>query len=88
MVAEPCEMVDQFCEAPPMEEKVVTRGECFRCGKVVCRKCSSRRRYLPYGTVRLCNDCQVEEDGNEDTVMRRMRRMAGYGKAQEKTDAR
>lgn len=47
--------------------------ECFKCGEKVCTRCSSRRKYLSYGRKRLCNNCQVEIDGNDKVVVRRLR---------------
>ena len=38
-------------------------GMCFRCGEETCSKCSSRRKYINYGVVRLCDPCQEEFDG-------------------------
>ena len=74
-----CSVADQFCDAPANgPEETRARAVCFRCGMPVCTKCSSRRKYHNYGIVRLCNNCQTEEDGNDDIVMRRLRRLAGY----------
>ena len=78
-----CCVVDQFCLAPAnlMSKYRPTRiGECFVCGEPVCSKCSSRRNYLHYGRVRICNDCQIEslDNKSDKVVMRRLMRMAGY----------
>lgn len=75
---ESCHVSDQFCTAAANYEGTYVRAVCFKCDEPVCSKCSSKRKYLRYGTVRLCNDCQVELDGNDEVVMRRMRKMAGY----------
>lgn len=34
-----------------------TKAKCFRCGLSVCVNCSSRKKYLHFENVRLCNDC-------------------------------
>ena len=77
---ETCSVVDRFCTSPANVVPLTrARGVCFRCGGAVCSKCSTKRPYLHYGRVRLCNDCQVEEDGNQDVVMRRLHRLARGG---------
>ncbi len=74
-----CCVVNQFCNSPAnLEQPIPARGICFKCGQHVCSKCSSKRKYLHYGIVRLCNDCQIENDGNDKVVMRRLNKMAGY----------
>lgn len=75
-----CCVVDQFCDAPAnLTDRPIIKGECKVCGQLVCTKCSSKRIYKNHGKVRVCNDCQVEElDGNDEIVMKRMKRMAGY----------
>lgn len=74
---ETCCVVDQFCNSPAnLENPVPARGVCFSCGQPVCSKCSSIRKYHHYGKVRLCNDCQVEMDGGDRVVMRRLENMA------------
>jgi len=74
-----CSVVDQFCLAPanlsPLRH---AKGKCFACGLPVCAKCSSIRTYYNYGKVRLCNNCQCEYDGNDQIVLNRMFKMAGY----------
>lgn len=74
-----CCIADQFCEAAAnFEERPRLRTKCFACGLTVCSKCSSIRKYLNYGKQRLCNNCQIEHDGNDKVVMRRLYRLAGY----------
>lgn len=74
-----CCVVDQFCTSPALlYPPVPARGICFSCGDAVCGKCSTKRKYYNYGKVRLCNNCQVNYDGNDKVVMRRMYKMAGY----------
>ena len=76
---ETCCVADQFCIAPAnLEPEKLARGICFSCGLNVCSKCSSIRKYYDYGKVRLCNNCQVDYDGNDKIVMNRLYRMAGY----------
>ena len=76
---ETCAVVDQFCTSPAnVEPPVPARGVCFACGEAVCAKCSTKRQYLRFGVKRICNTCQIEMDGNEDRVMERMNRLAGY----------
>lgn len=75
-VYDTCCVADQDCESPANLEPVVpAKHACFRCGLAVCEKCSTRRKYLYYGRQRLCNDCQVEYDGHDKTVMRRLLRL-------------
>lgn len=74
-----CCVVDQFClAAANFEPRIYVKTKCFACGDFVCRKCSSKRRYYEYGLVRLCNNCQVDFDGNRARVMNRLYRLAGY----------
>ncbi len=73
-----CSVVDQFCDAPAnLEPLRKIRTTCFCCGEIVCGKCSSLRKYLKYGRVRLCNNCQVDLDGDDEIVMNRFRKLAG-----------
>ena len=74
-----CCVVDQFCTSPAnLVPPVPAKGICFSCGLPVCSKCSSKRKYHNYGKVRLCNNCQVEYDGNDEYVMKRIYKLAGY----------
>ena len=72
-----CCVVDQLCEAAAgfsnevRPQRICT---CFVCGEDVCKQCSTRRKYLHYGKVRICNNCQVDRDGNDEVVMRRLRK--------------
>ena len=78
---EPCCVVDQFCDAPANldeRDRPKLRAVCFACGQAVCTKCSSFRKYYTFGQVRLCNDCQVDYDGNDTKVMKRLHKLAGY----------
>lgn len=76
---EACCVADQFCIAgAELERPHQAKGICFACGQRVCSKCSSKRKYMDYGIVRLCNDCQVEYDGNDRLVMARLNKMAGH----------
>lgn len=76
---ETCCVVDQFCTSPAnLEPPVAARAHCYLCDQAVCSKCSSIRLYPDWGRVRMCNNCQVEWDGNDKIVMRRLRKMAGY----------
>jgi hypothetical protein len=86
-VDDPCCVVDQFCERPANlevedgDEPLTTR--CFHCKELVCENCSTRRQYrssLGLGVPRICHDCSVELDGNDDVAMKHLRRQAGYGK--------
>ncbi|MHA2279812.1 MAG: hypothetical protein ACXAC5_02890 [Promethearchaeota archaeon] len=78
---EPCSVADSFCEAAANFAVIPRlRIKCFACGSTVCCKCSSIRKYLTYGKQRLCNDCQIEMDGDDRVVRRRLHRLAGYGK--------
>ena len=74
-----CCVVDQLCLAPANVEPLLSaKGQCFACGQAVCSECSSIRKYYNYGRVRLCNNCQVEYDGNDRRVMARLlRRVEG-----------
>lgn len=75
---ETCSVVDQFCISPAnLFPKVNVRGVCFSCGLPVCHKCSSKRKYMGHGKVRLCNSCQEMIDGNDNRIMARLKRMAG-----------
>lgn len=77
---ETCAVVDQFCNSPANVYPVhPARGICFSCGQRVCSMCSTKRRYYNYGMVRLCNNCQVEYDGNDRRVMSRLNRLARRG---------
>jgi hypothetical protein len=82
-----CSVVDGLCVAAANFSnscRPVRIPSCFRCGEDVCRMCSTIRIYRPfgpkrprsYGRKRLCNNCQVELDGNDAVVMRRMNRIA------------
>lgn len=84
---EQCHVADQFCTACVSGEWC--RGVCYVCGLSVCRKCSSKRKYRTFERkagelvpvtklVRMCNDCQIDLDGDERVVMRRLLRLAGY----------
>jgi hypothetical protein len=82
-----CCVVDQFCESPAnLSPPVYVRGRCFRCDQGVCRKCSTKRNYGQYGRVRLCNNCQVDEDGNDKRVMARLYKLAGYSTTERKKE--
>ena len=73
-----CCVADVWCTAAGNfedEAKERISAVCYSCGQLVCRNCSSRRNYLSYGKVRLCNDCQVALDGNEKVVMRRLKHL-------------
>ena len=77
---EACCIADQACDAPAnLEPQVKAKSFCFACGRPVCTKCSSRRKYYDYGVKRLCNDCQVEhlDDGDDKVVMARLRKLVG-----------
>lgn len=72
-----CCVVDQFCKAPAnLEPPVEARCTCFVCGQAVCSNCSSIRSYYHYGKVRMCNSCQVEYDGDDKYVMKRLCRIS------------
>jgi len=76
-----CGVVDQFCTAPAnllLASARPLRARCYACGGAVCVKCSSLRTYHDLGRVRLCNTCQVEYDGDDSVVMRRLSKLAGY----------
>jgi hypothetical protein len=74
-----CCVVDQFCTAPcNIDPPMYAKGVCFCCGQAVCRKCSTKRKYFEYGKQRLCNDCQIDYDGHDKVVMRRLYKLAGY----------
>jgi hypothetical protein len=85
-----CRVCDQHCERPANLEHCDYREggrpcrrlpKCFKCGEPVCRACSSVLKYWRYGKVRLCNDCQIEEDGNSLLVMYRIARQSDYDHA-------
>ena len=75
-----CCVVDQLCTRPAnlwgVDSMPVLRSTCVRCGQSVCRNCSSLRTYNERRRQRLCNDCQVEVDGNDHAVMERLRAIA------------
>lgn len=74
-----CCVADQFCVAAAnFEEGPARIGQCFKCGQDVCSSCSTRRKYDRHGVKRLCNECQIEEDGDDKVVMKRLYKMAGY----------
>ena len=76
---ETCCVMDQFCTSPAnLFPPVRAGGHCFACGQAVCTECSSIRSYYGYGRVRLCNNCQVDYDGDDHRVMARLCRKAGY----------
>lgn len=77
-MGESCCIVDQFCTAPANVERPNARGVCFACGRPVCSMCSTMRKYHDFGRVRLCNECQIDLDGNDGRVMRRLYHLAGY----------
>jgi hypothetical protein len=72
-----CDVVNQFCEAPPALAWSYTRATCFACGLPVCKACSSRRKYYSYGVKRICDRCQEERFG-ADHVRVRAYHKAGY----------
>lgn len=80
---ETCCVADQCCIAPAnVEPTKAAKGICFCCGQAVCSKCSSLRKYYGFGKVRLCNNCQIMNDGNDKIVMRRLTKMVlQYGMA-------
>lgn len=71
-----CCVADQFCTDAANFEGANARAVCFVCGLPVCLMCSTRRQYKHYGRVRLCNECQIEYDGNDKRVMARLYRLA------------
>lgn len=80
-----CCVVDQFCDHPPMEqpedssEYLGCKTECYICGQPVCIKCSTRRKHRMHDSHkrrRICNNCQVELDGNDHHVVRRLWHLA------------
>ena len=86
-----CCVVDQHCDRPAGTSCYYTEcrdgsittpcrplPECYSCGQPVCRQCSSIRKYYTYGKVRLCNNCQTEQDGNSRRVLYRIARRSGY----------
>lgn len=81
MAYEVCCVVDQHCTnaanyLPDVRRRYIPK--CFKCGEFVCYMCSSLRKYTGYGTQRLCNNCQIEEDGHRLYVVRRIYHQAGY----------
>ena len=81
MTYEVCCVVDQFCTNAANYYADARRRripECFKCGLPVCHKCSSIRKYAHFGRRRLCNNCQIEEDGHSLYVVRRIYHQAGY----------
>lgn len=77
--AEACSVVDGNCLAPANSSSKV-RTKCHQCGQHVCTECSSYRTYDGVRR-RVCNNCQVEKDGEEARVMLRMYHQAGYRRA-------
>jgi hypothetical protein len=72
-----CSVSDQFCTAPADGFRwQIARGECYACGLKVCGKCSSKRDYYKFGKVRLCNNCQIQFDGNDNRVKARHEKLA------------
>ncbi len=67
-----CAIADEHCNGNKVYSK------CFSCGEYACSMCSTRRNYYSYSTVRLCNNCQIEYDGNDKIVLERTLRLAGY----------
>jgi hypothetical protein len=63
--AHKCDVVDQFCLAPPQGASW-TRAECFACGNPVCPNCSVLISYYDYGRKRVCHRCVCEHFGHED----------------------
>ena len=78
--AEPCCVVDSFCEAPANRTPAMSpRFECYRCGHKVCAHCSMLVMYpgnRKRCRRRLCHDCIAEIDGNDDRVMGHIRLLA------------
>lgn len=75
----PCCVVDGGCLAPANSIQACwVRTECFACGENVCTNCSSIRQYHGFGRRRLCNNCQVDYDGDQAQVMLTMYHRAGY----------
>ncbi len=80
-----CCVVDQFCTHPANlqdRDKHPLQSACEHCGEDVCTMCSSIRLYRVLGSEndrkRLCNNCQIDLDGDDRYVMARLRKMAGY----------
>jgi hypothetical protein len=74
---ETCCVADQFCEAPAnLDPPKQARCECSECGRAVCGKCSSIRTTAGERR-RLCHDCQVDLDGDDTMVMKRLHKLAG-----------
>lgn len=71
-----CCIVDQFCLSPAnLEVPNYIRTRCYSCGDFVCANCSSIIKY-GIGRQRLCNYCQIQNDGNDEKVMKRLRALA------------
>ena len=80
-----CCVVDQFCtraaDEPGIDDMPPLVTGCLKCGQSVCGRCSSIRRWRSAGRTlvcRLCNNCQIEIDGDDRFVMARIRSQAGY----------
>lgn len=73
-----CSIANQHCTAAGNFEGKHRVAICYRCGNDVCTSCSSIRKYRTFGKVRLCDDCQISEDGSDLWVMCRIARKAGY----------
>lgn len=88
-MTETCCMADQYCECPAnLEPQVAARCTCFRCGRKVCTMCSMVISYRRFGFKRLCNDCVIEVDGNDERIIAELERLGGYkvAKKAKKTD--
>lgn len=75
-----CSEAQQNCDAAANFERAHTSGTCFYCGQPVCRPCSQRVAYPPYGKVRIGDDCLIEIRGiaGELAVYAKLFRDAGY----------
>jgi hypothetical protein len=74
-MADTCHVCDQFCEGSIKP----VRSKCFACGLAVCVGCSTRRKWPRHGVRRICNHCQIDHDGDDKVVMRRLYKLvAGY----------
>ena len=73
-----CHVANQHCTAAGNFEGKHRVAICYRCGLEVCTSCSSIRKYRIFGNVRLCDDCQIDEDGSDIRVTYRVARKAGY----------
>lgn len=74
-----CCVADQFCTHPANAdftpiEKITT---CYCCGDNVCYNCSMIVLYN-HRNCRLCHNCIVDLDGNDNRVMDRLYKDAGY----------